>query len=226
MIESDSHLATPWSRAQPAVAVVIGRRCLRAIAAASLSLWLAACAPIAVRPDASGDRQQGLDAQAGRESLLASQPEWSLSGRVALSQGKDGGSGRIDWRQRGDDFDIRLSAPITGQSWRVTGSVGKARLEGLPGGVREGVDAEQLLREATGWRIPVDAMARWVRGARAPGEAVLDFDAQLRPATLQQQGWVVEYRDWDASAPPRPTRVFARQGEASVRLVVDRWTVP
>ena len=228
MIESDSHLATPCSRAAASVDTVTGGRLLRALAVALLSLWLAACAPVAVRPAApgGGDPVRGLAAQAARESVLATQPDWSFSGRVALSQGKDGGSGRIDWRQRGDDFDIRLSAPITGQSWRVTGTAGKVRLEGLAGGVREGGNAEALLREATGWAIPVDAMARWARGARAPGDAVLDFDAELRPASLRQQGWVVEYRDWDTADPPRPTRVFARQAEASVRLVIDRWTAP
>jgi outer membrane lipoprotein LolB len=227
MIESDSHLATPCSRANAPVEAVSGLRFLPAMAAACVVLWLGACTPLTVRPEANGvDQERGLAAQAARESALSAQPDWSFSGRVALSQGKDGGSGRIEWRQRGNDFDIRLSAPITGQSWRVTGGAGKARLEGLAGGVREGSDAEALLHEATGWRIPVDAMARWVRGARAPGEASLDFDGQLRPGTLHQHGWAVEYRDWEVADPPRPTRVFARQGEASVRLVIDRWTLP
>ena len=38
-----------------------------------------------------------------------------------------------------------------------------------------------------------------------------------------QDGWTIEYRAWFEGAPPLPQKVFARQGEASVRLVVDAW---
>jgi outer membrane lipoprotein LolB len=97
-------------------------------------------------------------------------------------------------------------------------------LEGLEGGARTGTDAEALLQEATGWRIPVGAMAAWARGARASGTASeLGVDALARPALLQQDGWTIEYRAWFEGAPPLPQKVFARQGEASVRLVVDAW---
>ncbi len=225
MIESDSHLATPRFRMMPLPSAT-SVRALRAVLAAMVVLGLAACAPVTVRPTSPTDDARGLAAQADREAMLAAEPDWSFSGRVALSQGKDGGSGRIDWVQRGADFDIRLAAPITRQSWRLQGRAGQVRLEGLDGGVREGSDAEVLLREATGWQIPVDAMARWVRGARAPGAATLEFDGSLRPVLLHQQGWTVDYRAWDSASPARPAKVFARQGEASVRLVIDRWSVP
>ena len=49
---------------------------------------------------------------------------------------------------------------------------------------------------------------------------------QPREAVMQmaaQQGWQVEYREWDGGQPERPRRVFARQGGATVRLVVDAW---
>lgn len=66
-------------------------------------------------------------------------------------------------------------------------------------------------------------MRNWVRGARAEGGSRLDFDAEGRPSLLQQRGWTVEFRDWDRSEPPRPGRIYARQGDATVRLVVDEW---
>jgi outer membrane lipoprotein LolB len=222
MIEIDSHPAT--SRAAAAIA---HRGALRAAVLALVVVLAVACAPVAVRPTAPvADDAAMLAAQVARESLLASRADWSFSGRVALSQGKDGGSGRIDWTQRGDRFDIRLSAPITGKSWRLVGDAAQARLDGLDGGARDGVDAEALLQDATGWRIPVRAMQRWVRGARGEGPSELSFDAQGRPARLQQAGWTIDYRDWDAATPARPTRVFASRDGASVRLVIDRWTGP
>jgi outer membrane lipoprotein LolB len=196
---------------------------LRALVLWACLLALPACAPVAVRAPAETADDA---AQARREQALAAQPDWSFSGRVAVSQGDSGGSARIDWIQRGADFDIRLAAPITRQSWRLTRSGGVARLEGLPGGTREGGDAEALLGEATGWRLPVDHLAAWVRGARAPGAATLASDPSGRPARIGQDGWTVEYREWDAADPPRPLRVFADRDAARVRLVVERWSSP
>ena len=192
---------------------------------AAAVLLLAACAPVAVRPPVAGDADL-LAAQSAREAALAAQRDWSLAGRLAVSANGDGGSGRIEWTQRGDDYRIVLSAPVTRRSWVLDVRGGEAVLSGLDGGDRRSHDAEALLHDATGWRIPVAALAAWARGARASGPAQFDFTPDGLPSTLQQQGWQVEYRDWLAGEPALPRRVFARQGEASVRLVVERWERP
>ena len=191
------------------------------LAAASmlLAVLLAGCAPVAPRPPAVADEA----AQAAREAALAQLPDWGFRGRVALSQGSNGGNAGIRWRQRGADFDIELSAPITRQSWRLRSQGAQVVIQGLEGGPRTGDDAEALLLAATGWRIPVAAMSAWARGARAPGPAEFGSDAQARPATLRQQGWLIEYREWFPGEPALPRKVFARQDDASVRLVVEAW---
>ena len=185
-------------------------------------LMLAACVPPPVRRAADPAL---LQAQAAREAALAARPDWSLSGRIAISDGKDGGSGRIDWKQHGSDFDIRLSAPVTRQSWRLVREGTSVRLEGLEGGTLEGTDAQALLYQALGWLVPVDALAAWARGARQNSDsAQLQFGADGLPALLSEDDWSVEYRVWDAGAdPPRPKKVFASQGDSRVRLSVDSW---
>jgi outer membrane lipoprotein LolB len=180
---------------------------------------LAGCASAPPRPPLVAD----AGAQAAREAELATQPEWGFRGRVALSQGGQGGNAGIRWRQQGADYDIELSAPITRQSWRLRSVAGQVSLEGLQGGRREGADAEALLLEATGWRIPIAAMAAWARGARGAGAAELGMDAQGRPARLAQGGWTIDYLDWFAGSPPLPRKLYARQDQASVRLVVEAW---
>ncbi len=187
----------------------------------SLVLALVACVPPPVRRPADAAL---LQAQIARETALMARPDWTLSGRIAISDGKDGGSGRIDWKQHGADFDIRLSAPVTRQSWRLVREGGRVRLEGLEGGTLQGTDAEALLYQALGWMVPVDALASWARGARASSDAQLEFGADGLPSLLTEDGWSVEYRAWDpVGDPPRPKKVFAAQGESKVRLSVDRW---
>lgn len=187
-----------------------------------LCLLLAACAPTPVRPRVQGDET----VQAARESALATQSAWSFTGRLAISTAGNAGNARIDWKQDGADFDIRLSAPITGQGWRLRQAGGVVSLDGLEGGLRQGTDAEAMLQEATGWRIPLSAMASWVRGARSTGAADLEFDPSGLPATLRQAGWAVEYRGWTDASTPLPVRVFATRPDASVRLVIERWGQP
>ena len=190
--------------------------------ALSVALMAAGCAPAPTRPTIAAD--EGV--QQAREARLAQQANWGFRGRVALSRGNQGGNAGIRWQQRGAEYDIELIAPITGQRWRLHSQDGRFLLEGLEGGRREGVDAEALLLEATGWRIPVQAMSSGARGARAPGAAELQVDASALPATLAQGGWAIEYRGWFPGEPALPQKVFASREGASVRLVVEAWEAP
>lgn len=145
--------------------------------------------PLLRDPAALAAAQAG---QATRTAWLASQPDWSFAGRVAVNANGNGGSGRIDWQQTGTGYLVALSAPVTRQSWRLGGDLQTraVRLEGLEGGPREGVDADRLLREATGWDIPVAAMVHWARGVADPSASPqgVEYDMDGRLRALTQQG--------------------------------------
>jgi outer membrane lipoprotein LolB len=203
------------------------RRALAATLAATLVL--AGCAVAPVRPPATlppAQHAAAMAAQAAREEVLADHRDWHLAGRVALTNDGRGGSGRIEWEQHGDGFSVQLGAPVTRQSWRLSGREGDVLLEGMDGGPRRGTDPTALLREATGWEIPVARLSGWVRGARSgDGPATLGFSADGRLARLVQAGWTLDYADWQAQPDGfvLPMRVTASRGTARVRLVVDAW---
>ena len=188
-----------------------------------LAVGLAGCR-VPSRPQVGGAEAEA--AQLVRESALSVAHDWSFSGRVALSRDGKGGSGRIEWLQSGDDFRIVLSAPVGGPSWKIEQKAGNVRVEGIDGGPREGSDARALLQDATGWDIPLADLGYWIRGARAPGPAAIAYDGNGRPLRIQQGGWNIEYRGWNGGALARPSKLFASQGDASVRLVVDQWGQP
>lgn len=193
-------------------------------------LVLAACTSRPIKQLPPLDPALAAAQQAQREAKLVPLAAWSLQGRVALSNGRDGGSGRIDWKQDGPRYDVALSAPVTRQSWRLSGDADSAQLEGLEGGTRNGTDATGLLLEATRWEIPVAALASWVRGVRADGRhgaAAIRYGSDGRLARIEQGGWAIDYGDWRASAVPGielPNRLNASRGDARVRLIVDRWS--
>lgn len=202
---------------------------LRLLAAASVLLLLAGCASRgpAVQPAPTLDPAIAAEAavrQAQREAWLSAHPAWGFQGRVAVSQAGKGGSGRLDWQQQAERYTAQLSAPVTRQSWRMSADGDGALLEGLAGGPRQGGDADTLLREATGWEIPVQTLAQWARGMTAGSRAEYGADGQL--LRMDQAGWRIVYTEWQpatANEPALPKRVEAERGQAKVRLIVDTW---
>ena len=198
---------------------------MRALLVAVLGFALAGCATTRSADSALPPAQVAAAEarQAAREAQLRAQDAWSFAGRIAVSTAGQGGSGRIDWRQAGPGFEVALSAPVTRQSWRLSVAPSGAMLEGLDGGPRSGPEAGPLLREATGWDIPVDALNDWVRGLRAAGPASITYGADSRPRQIAQAGWTIDYT-WPADpAATLPSRLEARRDAARVRLVVDAW---
>ena len=214
----------------------------RGLGAVVLCLALAACqslppasAPSNVlvgeaRLEAAMHSQQARITALGPGNDACDVPGWAMSGRVALSNGKDGGSGRIEWRQGAGRTEVTLSAPVTRQSWTLTANADGVTLEGVSGGPLRGDDAGQLLRQSTGWEIPVAALGCWLRGMPAAihgmGEESSIFGTDMRLLRIEQGGWVIDYSNWQqdpASGVELPTRINAEQASNRVRLVVDRW---
>ncbi|KZC39118.1 MULTISPECIES: lipoprotein insertase outer membrane protein LolB [Rhodanobacter] len=199
------------------------RRWLRLLVAVALPLLLAACVPPAVR--VKGDAAL-FDAQFAREHALARADHWELQGRLGVSNGKDGGSGSFSWTQDGAQYEFVLRGPaISGMNFRLSGGPDGALLEGVEHGPLRGPDAEALMHKALGWEVPLRDLRAWVLGLRADsGPAELSFGENRLPSLLQQDGWTVDYREWDeARQPPLPTKVFAGKPPFKVKLSIESW---
>ena len=189
-----------------------------------LPLLLTACVPaVRMKGDASL-----LAAQQARERVLAPVDRWVLQGRLGVSNGSDGGSGSFSWSQDGDHYEFVLRAPVTGKSFRLSGDNHGALMEGLDGGPIRGRDAESLMHRALGWDVPLRDLRAWVLGLRADsGPAELTFGEDRLPATLLQDGWSVDYREWDTSRqPPLPKKLYAAKPPYKVKLVIESWQLP
>jgi outer membrane lipoprotein LolB len=190
--------------------------------ASAATLILAACAPVPVRKPGTATQ---LAAQAAREQMLGAQRDWSLDGRFAASDGQHGGSGGIAWQQNGQQYEFTLRAPVTGKTVQLSGGPNGAVLTGAGRQPLTGRDAGEVLNAEFGWDVPVADLAWWVRGLRAPGRpAILTFGANGLPATLDQDGWHVDYRDWYAErSPPLPRKVYASRDPYTVRVMIEQW---
>ena len=194
---------------------LIARSVLLALCAA-----VAACAPVRTR-----ETPAAAAAQAAREAELAQRAHWTLTARIAVSNGQDGGSGELAWRQDGARYTFTVHAPVTGRTWKLSGDAQRAVLEGVDAQPDVGTDAERLLRERLGWDVPLAELDAWVRGMRAAsGRADVQYDDKNLPAVIEQSGWKVEYRDWFVGRDPAlPRKLFASRGAARVRMAIEDW---
>jgi len=189
-------------------------------------VFIAACHPVVKPVLDTGNLQR----QAERELTLQKQNAWSFRGRIAVSDGQQAGTVKIRWQQRGDQFDIEISLPITNQKYRLRSFNNKVRLEGFGLVMLEDDSAEAVLQQATGWRIPFHDMQQWLRGMRTNSATRIEFAPSGLPALFRENGWLVDYRAWDAAELPMPRKVFANSSDggksASVRLQIEAWEVP
>jgi outer membrane lipoprotein LolB len=189
-----------------------------------LPLLLAACVPAPV-VRTKGDAAQ-LAVQQSREQSLAHADHWVMQGRLGVSDGKDGGSGSFSWTQNGDHYEFVLRGPaISGADFRLSGGPDGAQLQGLKSVPISGPDAEALMRKALGWEVPLRDLRAWVLGLRADsGAAEVSFGDNALPSLLVQDGWSVEYREWDSTRQPAlPTKVYANKPPYKVRLSIESW---
>jgi len=186
-------------------------------------LALAACAPVRVREDAGTQRVQGE-----REAQIAPLQDWALEAHLGVSNGNDGGSGQLTWKQNAAAYDFTVRAPVTGKTWHLHGDARQATLEGVRDTASHDRDASALLEREVGWHLPMDELRYWVRGLRAPdSKAEVTYDENGLPAVLEQAGWKVEYRDWFLKdSPVLPRKVFASHAKWRVRLVIQQWQAP
>ncbi len=182
----------------------------------TLLLALTACAVKAPRGDGQWRPVEGM--------LPAEVDHFQLAGRLAVSDGRDGGSAGFLWTQRGDRFEVELRQPVSQRTWRLSGDSRGALLEGGDGGPRRGPSAEALLQEVLGWQVPVASLRAWVRGLASDDSPVLEraTDDRGRLSRLVQDGWQVDYRDWLGDS-DWPLRINASRPPYNVRLVIRDW---
>ncbi|TDV55492.1 outer membrane lipoprotein LolB [Pseudomonas graminis] len=196
---------------------------LRHVLVFSLIALLAGCAGMSSREAVQGKG----DANQWRvnKEQLSSLDGWQINGKVGIRAPKDSGSGTLFWLQRQDYYDIRLSGPLGRGAARLTGRPGAVSLEVANQGRYDAPDPETLLKDQLGWRLPVSHLVWWVRGLPAPdSKSNLTLDGDSRLASLEQDGWQIEYLSYtQQNGFWLPERMKLHGQDLDVTLVIKDW---
>lgn len=201
------------------------------LAAAGLSWALAGCANL---PQALSGRP-GSESWKGRFALIVDAPVDSPinsptgqapapSPGAALPASPQPGlqrsSGNFTLTQMGDVVELELRSPLGNTLAMARAEPQGAWLRTADGQRHEAPTADALTEQVFGWRIPVLALPRWLRGE--PAEVLTRTtspDGRTRPASAREDGWQLDYEDWGARQPRRLN--IAYPARLRLRLVLD-----
>lgn len=174
-----------------------------------IALLLAACSSTGIRP--------GID----------DHQHWQLSGKIGLRGPQLAESAYLNWRQCGDDFEVRISGPLGQTVAKIEGRGTQLQLwfEG-----REPVltsDPEALMAQQLGWSIPLRALRYWVRGEATQdgGDSQIQRSDNGQPSSLDQNGWHVDYlayhQNGDFALPAKLK--MSNSNSIQATLIINEW---
>jgi outer membrane lipoprotein LolB len=153
---------------------------------------------------------------------------FSVSGRFTVNYQKPDGSddsvsGSFDWQQQGEQARIDLRSPL-GQTLAQILVAEQAQLI-VPDQPRiVAADVETLTQQQLGWRLPAEGLRDWLLGKPHLRQTAQQIMAQGKLQRLTQDGWQIDYLDWNGPLPRRLNLAWlAASPRLELRLVLDRW---
>lgn len=192
------------------------KRVLAALAAGTL---MTGCTTLMKTPETDVDR-----AWATHREALEQVRAFELSARVA-SGGLFGMKGSMVWRQRQDDFEIRVSGPFGVGALKLSGRVDDVTLTTKKGSFHTD-DPDAYLRENLGWSLPVEGLRYWILGLPSPfSDSEISLDEYGRVVEMDQDDWTVEYNEYAESGELElPRKLTLTHPEVRIKVVVDDWS--
>ena len=160
-----------------------------------------------------------------KAGVLQKSDRWALSGRLAINDGKDGGSGHLSWKKQGQTSSMNFRGTLGRGAWQLNASEDGAVLEWADGEIHRADSVDELIGQQLGWTVPVAALAWWVRGLIAPGDWDLrELDEHGNLEKLSQSGWSIEYgRYRDTGSVSMPVKLTARRQAYTVKFAIKEW---
>src|SRR3981081_170982 len=177
---------------------------LRKVLCAAVVVMLASCRTVAPVHEAPATAWEV------RRPQLQARDKFELKGRVAVATGSEGFNARLRWTQDGKQTRMSLDGPLGTGGVQVTSDGSTVSIVNSRGERLENDAARAELANRLGFDPPLESLLYWILGVPEPGHPAQEsLDPQQRLATLQQDGWQIQYTDYmyghGAQLPPKCT---------------------
>lgn len=160
-----------------------------------------------------------------RRAQLEKLADWELQGRVGIINGKDGGSGSMDWKQQGASMAFSFRGPFGAGALQVQGDANALRVRSSRGDDFITTDPELDISQRLRIPLPVLSMRYWMLGLPDPNAAFTKtVDAQGHLVILEQRGWRVDYQGYaTVDGYDLPTRLQIERDSVHIKVAVNEW---
>jgi outer membrane lipoprotein LolB len=154
------------------------------------------------------------------ETRVPQDVRFDVSGRLAVRYGNEAFSGNLAWRHAGGSDELLITSSLGAGIARLVREGEHIVLTTAEPKEYRGTDAEALTEEVLGFRVPVAGLADWVRGRAGDGASRVQRSADGRLASLEQDGWRVEYLEYQGELPSRLRLTYPG---IELRLAISQW---
>ncbi len=151
--------------------------------------------------------------------------QFDLRGRIGASDGQNGFSAGLRWRQRGEQSTLDLSGPLGTSAAHVDLTDQGLRVTASDGAQLNDEAARSALSDTLGFEPPLHSLRYWVLGASDPAlTSQMALDDQQRLLHLEQDGWSIQYGQYvRVQQQWLPRQLTVTRDAWRLRLVVNQW---
>ncbi len=154
--------------------------------------------------------------------------QWEVRGRLGIQSEYNGGSLDIIWKQAGDDFSMRLIAPLGAGSYLIQGDKTFAEIR-FPDGKKKIINSiEDVFASTFDVELPASALIDWIRGIPASALTLekIDWNEQGLMKYAEQSGWNINISKYAGDTIAMPHAIYLSRddnAELDIRLLLRRW---
>lgn len=182
------------------------------------SIVIAGCASHQTPPD--------LPVNAPEKSLSnTSLTSWEIKGLMGLRTTHKSSSANVVWNQQGpDNYRLRLYGPMGGGTVRIERNHGLVSYQDDKKKIYA-KEARLLVKQQTGFDLPVESLYYWVRALPAPGAtSEVNKDAQGLPTQIKQAGFRIQYLEYiHAQNRHLPKKILLSHQALNIKLIIKSW---
>ena len=193
---------------------------------------LTACAPPRLAPEVPFENKQPMNdlqpASGAKTSRKASSlSSWEVSGAMAARNKSKGWTASVNWVQQGpNQYQLRLFGPLGGGAILIEKNGGIVTYTDGPKKLSSH-NADELLQQQTGIRLPVHDLYYWVRGLPAPGAVQsATYDTKNHLESFSQAGYSITYPSYlSVSNVDLPSKIQLQGHGVVIKLIIKHWTI-
>jgi outer membrane lipoprotein LolB len=166
------------------------------------------------------------------QQRLATLTDWKIRGRLAFKSPEDKVSAYLRWHQQKQEFDLKLTTFIGTTIMTMQGQPGYVQLE-TDEQIYSDLSASRLIYKVTGWNIPVEKLALWVKGQHTDKDNVIyDDQGLIRSLTAKCRScapWTLLYSGYkqvdDVWLPQNIELRNTRDPNNQIKIKISTWQI-